>query len=241
MESISDQFKKRRIQLGISLNRVHVDTHISNSCLDALESNKFEVFSAEVYLTGFIRKYASYLGMDPDALIAQHRVQKSIDKQRMQMKEIEQQKASVSNENSLSIQRYIFLTSVVMLCFGIFVSLLFLTKKKEPVFKEVKEVEAKRFLSSVQNKSKKRIPLELLIKAVNKSWIRVESDGIMVFEGILPQEKSEHWKAKRDFKIIAQNWDDIVVKLNGSMIAVEKDGVDTHKLKLDRSFLKKDS
>ncbi|MFH1379258.1 MAG: helix-turn-helix domain-containing protein, partial [bacterium] len=72
MNSIGEQFKKRRTHLGISLHRVHVDTHISNTYLNALEEDAFDVFPAEVYLRGFIKKYALYLGLNSDELLAQH-------------------------------------------------------------------------------------------------------------------------------------------------------------------------
>ncbi|MFH1380317.1 MAG: RodZ domain-containing protein, partial [bacterium] len=184
---------------------------------------------------GFIKKYALYLGLNSDELLAQHQGEKSLLAQKQQMDAIIQQKAESSPERSISLQRYIFLIAVIILCFGIFVSLLFLTKKKPPVYTEAKETEAKRFLSTIQQKSDKRVPLELKITSMRSSWIRVESDGMMVYEGNLPVDIFQHWKAKKKFKIIAENWDHISITLNGDTIELRPEDKNVHDLILDRS------
>lgn len=54
---------------GISLEQAANDTRISLRFLEALESEEFDELPAPVYVRGFLRSYANYLGVDPQPLI----------------------------------------------------------------------------------------------------------------------------------------------------------------------------
>jgi hypothetical protein len=64
--SISARLKAARDARGIDLFRVERDTKIRVKFLTALEEGQFSELPAEVYARGFLRNYATYLGMDPD-------------------------------------------------------------------------------------------------------------------------------------------------------------------------------
>jgi len=69
MISIINRLKEAREEKGIPLEKASKDTRISLKFLKALEEEKYEVFSAEVYLKGFMRIYAQYLGLNPKELL----------------------------------------------------------------------------------------------------------------------------------------------------------------------------
>ncbi|AFG36757.1 helix-turn-helix domain-containing protein [Spirochaeta africana] len=69
MESIGEKLIKARELKGYSLEQVARDTHISQRYIQALEQEAFELFPGETYLLGFIRKYADFLGMDPQEMV----------------------------------------------------------------------------------------------------------------------------------------------------------------------------
>ena len=64
--AISTRLRLAREARGVDLFRVERDTKIRVKFLSALELGLFSELPAEVYARGFLRNYASYLGMDPD-------------------------------------------------------------------------------------------------------------------------------------------------------------------------------
>lgn len=69
MISIVNKLKEAREKKGISIQKASEETRISAKFLEALEKDDYKLFPAEVYLKGFLRIYASYLGLDPKDLL----------------------------------------------------------------------------------------------------------------------------------------------------------------------------
>jgi len=63
---ISDRLQAAREARGVDLFRVERDTKIRMKYLTAMEQGDFAELPADVYARGFLRNYASYLGLDPD-------------------------------------------------------------------------------------------------------------------------------------------------------------------------------
>jgi len=70
-EDIGTLLKQRREQRGISLEDAALHTRIRKTHLESLENNQFSDLPGQVYVTGFIRVYANYLGLDSNPLLAQ--------------------------------------------------------------------------------------------------------------------------------------------------------------------------
>lgn len=58
-----------RLARGLSFSDIEQATRINRLYLEALEGARFEVIPAPVYARGFMRSYARYLGMDPEAAV----------------------------------------------------------------------------------------------------------------------------------------------------------------------------
>jgi cytoskeletal protein RodZ len=63
---ISERLRAAREARGADLFRVERDTKIRMKYLTAMEQGNFTELPADVYARGFLRNYASYLGLDPD-------------------------------------------------------------------------------------------------------------------------------------------------------------------------------
>ncbi len=66
---IGGLLKEKRLSKGITLDRISADLKIRVSFLKALEEENFDIFPADVYIMGYIRTYAMYLGIEPEPLI----------------------------------------------------------------------------------------------------------------------------------------------------------------------------
>ena len=62
--TVGAYLKKARRAQKYTLHQVSIATKINIRYLRALENNVFSIFPAEVYIIGFIKKYASYLSLD---------------------------------------------------------------------------------------------------------------------------------------------------------------------------------
>lgn len=73
MESIADKLRTAREEKGYSLEQVARDTHIAKRYISAMESEDFSVFPGETYTIGFLKNYASYLGLNPNDVVNLYR------------------------------------------------------------------------------------------------------------------------------------------------------------------------
>ncbi len=71
-ETLGDFFKRERILRGYSLEEIAMATRIPFRSLRALEENDRNSLPAEVYVRGFIREYARYIGIDPQEVMGRY-------------------------------------------------------------------------------------------------------------------------------------------------------------------------
>lgn len=70
LRSVSSILKAARIQKGIELAKASQDLKIHMRFLTALEDGDYSVFSSVVHLKGFLKNYASYLGLNVGEILA---------------------------------------------------------------------------------------------------------------------------------------------------------------------------
>lgn len=67
--SVGGVLKKTRLDYGLSLEQVHAATRIKKIYLEALEDEDFGRLPGAVYVTGFVKSYADYLGLDSEKML----------------------------------------------------------------------------------------------------------------------------------------------------------------------------
>jgi len=70
MGELGELLRATREAKGVSLAEVEEATKIREKYLAALEAEEFDVLPGEVYVRGFLRNYAIYLGLDPNDVLA---------------------------------------------------------------------------------------------------------------------------------------------------------------------------
>jgi transcriptional regulator with XRE-family HTH domain len=69
MPELGKTLSQARVARGLTLEDCERDTRISKRYLDALEREDWKIFPAPVYSRAFLRTYAQYLGLDPQAMM----------------------------------------------------------------------------------------------------------------------------------------------------------------------------
>jgi len=72
MPSLGETLREARQAKGASLEDVEAFTHIRVHFVEALEQEHFDAFPSPVYVRGFLRNYALYLGLDPREVLSQY-------------------------------------------------------------------------------------------------------------------------------------------------------------------------
>lgn len=69
MQEIGAKLRRRRESRGLTIEQAEAATKIRGRYLEALEAGRPEVIPGEVFARGFLRSYATYLGLDADELV----------------------------------------------------------------------------------------------------------------------------------------------------------------------------
>ncbi len=67
-KKVGELFRARREERKLSLKEIESSTSIRMNYLAAIEEGCFEKFHATVYLYGFMRQYAAFLGLDVEKM-----------------------------------------------------------------------------------------------------------------------------------------------------------------------------
>ncbi len=71
-KKIGEIFRVKREQKSLSLKEVESSTSIRTTYLQAIEEGGIEKFLSTVYMYGFMRQYAVFLGLDIEKLIKEY-------------------------------------------------------------------------------------------------------------------------------------------------------------------------
>lgn len=235
MESIGARLKKARESKGISLEQAQKDTRIHKKLLAALEHDRPEEgISGVVYIKSFIRKYANYLGLDGAALAEEYKSEPSSPREQLLMR------GEQGTPFKLPFKKIIAAAIVIIAIFAcVKLAIFAATKVKKGLESRPK---AARKIESPKPKSKtaaKEAPKEapkppaetpaaapvpkgedisLKIKAVNDVYIKIKSDGSVIYDAVLKKGSTEMWKAKESLDISTGRAEAIDAELNGTAL-----------------------
>ena len=71
LELGTTSLSEARLARGLTLEDAERGTRIARRFLIALEEHDYSVFPAPIYARGFLRSYCRYLGVDPEAQLAE--------------------------------------------------------------------------------------------------------------------------------------------------------------------------
>lgn len=69
LTQIGELFKQRRKELNLSLKEIENATSIRMAYLQAIEDGEIHKLNSPVYAQGFVRQYASFLGIDGEKIV----------------------------------------------------------------------------------------------------------------------------------------------------------------------------
>lgn len=237
--SIGEELSKTRYKKGIDLKAAEDATKIRAKFLQALENNDFDIVPEPVYVKGFIKAYATFLGLDGYKLSKEYefirREQELREKPEPEFSEknnVEEKErvpeltvkggyASPSIIQEQSKKRFpwvatilttIILFIVVMGTFGQITP----NSSKPIVIKSDKTGSAKAPVKPKKHPVKpKPENLSVVLVASRQTWVRIKVDGNTAYQGMMDIDESKKYVAKNMVDVLTDHGDRLQVIKNG--------------------------
>lgn len=189
-ETVGYLLKRTREVREIELEEISKKTKISVRFLQAIEEGRWNILPGDVFIKGFIRVYAQYLGLNPEEVVEKY-VQERMPKEKI-VENITREKPKGKN----------FIWAGVLIFFLLASFLIYISLPKKSIKKIEKDKASVIIEEPVKEKQKQDLvpvkeekpKIELLF--TRHCWVKVELDGKKVFEGF--KEASD--KLEFDFK-----------------------------------------
>lgn len=75
METLGRFLKREREFRGVSLTKLAEETRINQKILKGIEEDRIDGAPQEIYLRGFLKTYARYIGLNADEVLARYQGQ----------------------------------------------------------------------------------------------------------------------------------------------------------------------
>ena len=222
--SVGERLKSAREGRKVSLEEACRITKIQRQTLEAIEEGRIQEVLDPAYARIFVKKYASYLGLDGvtvvneyQGLSASHRT--SVAEAPAPAGRPPPEPASAAR-NGIGFQSFVSAGVVLVALVGIgFLGYLMVDlvhnlrrAKPAPVAAESVQEKKPRASSPLVPLSK---PLRLTIQAASDVWLQVKADGTIIFQNVLPKGGRETWTAKNDLELWTGNGSATKLVLNG--------------------------
>lgn len=225
-ESIGSLLRQRRLERGITLEAATNALRIQTRFLKALEEERWDELPAQVFLEGFLVKYADHLGLNGPALRDQLRqrlgqagapafthpspVPESVD------------------DSSMATLRWILVGAAVLVVVG---GGLFLFRRQEPhgvsLAKPLNQVTEPESVLLSTATAASVVPSvtpvvksshTVVLRASESVWVRVRVDGGVKFEGTLVSGEVRTWPFDKNIRIRAGNVSRLIVLVDGKSL-----------------------
>lgn len=260
MITIGEKLKQAREKRALTIEQVQKQTLIHAPVLAALEEGRCDEILTPTYVKGFLKKYATYLGLDYKEMFAEYAALHSDNKASGSVNTQSAPKPVKGDaKDSINILRRIIMAAAVLAILALFLLLAFtggkllysLAKKSNKPAKTA--VKAKKSVSlpiavvskkntvknnhSSKNIVSKNEPLNITIKVRSPVWIELKKDGEKQFQRVLPKGMVESITAREKVELFVANGDVIEIFLNGKSLGSPGRGV-IKNLEITRSGMK---
>lgn len=231
IEEFCTKLKDKRIEMGLDIEETVEKTKLHPSIIRSIESANFKGITP-IYLKGYIKIYASFLGIDFKEELSKLKFEKD-QKKSVKLKEFyketknepKSEKADFSKIITPTVKKKIILliTALVIIFVVWFVLASFIGFIKSRMFQAPKN----KFENTLSKKETTSDNFGTGIQAVQEinatlrvrrdCFVRVKVDGGLVFEGVLRSGVVESWQAKDEIEFKISDGSSIDLEVNGTL------------------------
>lgn len=128
---IGARLKEARESQNMSLEDVQNETKIQTRYLQAIEKGNFSIMPGKFYTRAFIRQYAEAVGLDPEALMEEHKgeLPSSSEEEYIQYTRLQRHKDESSSGKNSAFMSFLPKLIIILLIVGILATALFFYQK----------------------------------------------------------------------------------------------------------------
>lgn len=243
MQEIGSVLRAEREKRGCSLEQVYRATHITVRFLQCLESGAFEEIPGEVYVKGFLRRYAQYLGLDGEELVRRYEERRAVvqappaapprEKRARRTAEKPRPAGSVSHGGRLLVAAVLVAAAAVATGWALAIWSLRPTSELPrmpqqapvplPVTVEPQPVSEQDSEPDAPAQTPSPSPVSVKVQVRERCWFRVVADGRLAYEGELAAGAETTWTAGERLSVRFGNPRGVDVTWNGRSVALGGD------------------
>jgi len=222
MSEVGQMLRCRRKERGITLKDIEGALSIRVKYLEALENGDYSIIPGEVYVKGFLRNYASFLGLNAEEMVKLYKQESqpsvvTAEEAKENQKSVTELGPRKGTGRSFGLGTVVLLLAAALGAFFLYTSL---TNKVPPENAKVPPAgktpaPAAPSAPSAQNiviPAAQGITLSAI--AIADCWVMVVTDGTESFEGLLHAGDTKTWQAKNKVEITVGNAGGIQITYN---------------------------
>ena len=210
---------------GISIHEIASFSKISLRYLEALEASRFSILPAPVFAKGFLRQYASYVGLDPDEVVNYY-----IVAQQGEISEEDLAPVGGSRLHSSTHWAYgLFLTVGIVFLFALVALLSYLAERDGPSEDEAAPQAVPVFSlppAAPPTSPPVAAPLVVTLDFLRDGWVEALVDGESRVGETIAQGESLQLSAQEEIVLSLGNAAGVRVQVNGEnyLLPLEEQG-----------------
>lgn len=223
MDNLGQILRDKREEQGITLKDAETALSIRVKYLEALEFGNYTVIPGEVYVKGFLRNYAGYLGLNAEEMLQLYK--KARQPSANTETGIREEQVSVPARKPVKGWGFTFVLGVILLLLLIAGTTYFVyMRQKAPPQNTntspinsvpIPQAPATPVIPPSQN-TVKPVPqnIKLSLKATEDCWVHVLADGTEIFKNFLKRGESKTWQANKQMEITLGNAGGVEITYN---------------------------
>lgn len=228
MQTVGETLRSEREKKSLTIKDIEAATSIRALYINAIEEDNYKVIPGEVYLKGFIRNYANYLGLNGEDLVALYRASQAPVEPEPEVPA--RKKAVAEKDTPVSLRtggkgKWV-VAGVVVVCLAGVLWWVTGNKTAEPQpTPEVKSAPAQPLPSAVPQqattaaeKQAATKPVAVTAKFTDACWTLVKADGKEIYEGIPKAGETITWEAEKTIVIQLGNAGAVDIVYNGQSV-----------------------
>ena len=238
MQTVGEVLRAERLKKALSIKDVESVISIRALYLNAIEEGNYDVVPGEVYLKGFIRNYASFLGLDSQALMELYRQNKDqlkeneIEEKSQEVKPVRSLKSSSSSKDGSSgLTKWLTVGVIAAFIVGGFIWWSSESQQPAPIPPPATQQQQQLAKTQQGNQPNPSIPPAQSVtptKPENKvivtakfsapCWTQITADGKAIYEGTPKNGESITWEATDKLSVKFGNAGVVDLEYNGKPV-----------------------
>ncbi len=224
MASIGQDLKRERELRGISLQEIADSTRISLKFLQAVEEDRLDIIPGQFFIRGILRSYAKSIGLDENQVLNKYQ-EKIMFEEQLAYQEARKRHSPARLPRPKKALFLVLSLVVLISAAALLYLVVFSSPDRGPIqTKSLTRTEPKAATSSLPVPSsqppaepvvEERRFLDLDFAFLEETWIRVWSDGQMIWDGIKKPGESIQVKAESEVLLDIGNAGGVSFTING--------------------------